>query len=406
MALALFFAIYSISSIVSNALYSVTTLVLILCTIYMYRKSGVQKIVLPDKKFNIMYWPFFGLIILASALLGDISSVEKALDYLYWSAVPFVLYFFALQKKCYEKVVVSALSCGVLTLCSYALYQCFLLPDGMRIQSYLSHPNYLAEMLILSLPFLIIYAFKNKKVDVRIRILSGVTAGIGCIVLALTASRGGILGFLIGALLFSGIRFFYVRRVKISHYIRMVLIILVIAAAIAGTFQMTFGDTGAKAFRPYDQERVLMLESSYHMWQDHKLIGVGLKNWHEEYLQHYISPEAKEPNLVYPHNTFAYFFSLTGIVGGCGYLLFTFGMFIYLCRKLKKNPHNLFLNALLWAFLAIMLHGLVNAAILSKFVMRFYSTVLGIGLASVAYDENREQPDMIDMEEENSYENL
>ena len=44
-----------------------------------------------------------------------------------------------------------------------------------------------------------------------------------------------------------------------------------------------------------------------------------------------------------------------------------------------------FLNALFWAFLTVMFHGLVNNGVIDKFVMRLYSTYLGIGLASVAY---------------------
>ena len=82
-----------------------------------------------------------------------------------------------------------------------------------------------------------------------------------------------------------------------------------------------------------------------------------------------------------------FFFSESGSLGGIGMLFFTVGIFFYLCRLLKKNPNNIFLNALLWSFLAIMLHGQVDAGITSKFVMRLYSTYLGIGLASVAYHE-------------------
>lgn len=55
-------------------------------------------------------------------------------------------------------------------------------------------------------------------------------------------------------------------------------------------------------------------------------------------------------------------------------------------HEIKKNPNDIF-ECIVLGFLAIMLHGLVNAAILSKYVMRLYSTYLGIGLASVAYHE-------------------
>ena len=89
-------------------------------------------------------------------------------------------------------------------------------------------------------------------------------------------------------------------------------------------------------------------------------------------------------------------------------MFFTFGVFGYLCKKIRENPNDIFLNALFWAFLTIMLHGLVNAAILSKYVMRLYSTYLGIGLASVAYHRLQTDDRNLTMLEgkDDSYENI
>ena len=103
-----------------------------------------------------------------------------------------------------------------------------------------------------------------------------------------------------------------------------------------------------------------------------------------------------------------FFFSESGSLGGIGMLFFTVGVFLYLCKLMKKNPNNIFLNALLWSFLAIMLHGQVDAGITSKFVMRLYSTYLGIGLSSVAY--HRLQTDNHNLtapeRKDDSYENI
>ena len=144
------------------------------------------------------------------------------------------------------------------------------------------------------------------------------------------------------------------------------------------------------------------------MWQDHKLVGIGLRHWHDEYINHYILPDAKEKELTQPHNIYAYWFSQTGVVGGTGFILFTIGIFVYLCKKLRANPNDIFLNALFWAFLTVMFHGLVNNGVIDKFVMRLYSTYLGIGLASVAY--HRLQTDNHNLtapeRKDDSYENI
>lgn len=48
----------------------------------------------------------------------------------------------------------------------------------------------------------------------------------------------------------------------------------------------------------YDIERIKLLSSAYDMWNDHKWLGVGLKNWGKEYHETYIRPDAREPNLL------------------------------------------------------------------------------------------------------------
>lgn len=401
-----FLAIYSITSIVSNAVYSIATTLFILATLVWYWKERHDRIIWPDRLFWAMYLPFFILIILASILIGYKDSVMKALDFTSWSVIPFALFYFGLQKRFFDKAIIIGIIAGVWTLGSVALYQYAVLPDNTRIQSYLSHPNYLAEMIELSIPFLILYTISGRN-NIRLRIVTGITSVMTCVVLALTACRGGMIGLIIGGVIYLITRITGAKTVNKKKVVGILVSLFFICSFVIGTFSMEF--TGNKgAVRSYDNERILLLKSSYAMWQDHPVLGVGLRHWHDEYLAHYISPAAREPNLEYPHNTFAYFFTCTGTVGGFGFIFFTLGMFIYLYKKIKKNPDDVFLNALFWAFLTIMLHGLVNAAILSKFVMRLYSTYLGIGLASVAY--HRLQTDGHNLtgleRKDDSYENI
>ena len=378
-----FLAIYSITSIVSNAVYSIATTLFILATLVWYWKEKHDRIIWPDRLFWAMYLPFFILIILASILIGYKDSVMKALDFTSWSVIPFALFYFGLQKRFFDKAIIIGIIAGVWTLGSVALYQYAVLPDNTRIQSYLSHPNYLAEMLELSIPFLIIYALVAKS-QIKLRLVSLLSALMACFILALTACRGGIIGLIVGAIIYLFVRLVYAGQLDKKKILAIMGVVILISCFVVGIFHSEF--TGNKgAVRSYDHERILLWESSYRMWSDHKLTGVGLKHWQEEYLAHYISPDAKEPQLIYPHNIYMFFFSESGSLGGIGMLFFTAGVFLYLCKLMKKNPNDIFLNALLWSFLAIMLHGQVDAGITSKFVMRLYSTYLGIGLASVAY---------------------
>lgn len=133
--------------------------------------------------------------------------------------------------------------------------------------------------------------------------------------------------------------------------------------------------------RAYDLERFLMMESSYHMWEDHKAFGVGLDNWGNEYKK-YVSPMAKEPNLPMPHNNVAFFFSTTGIVGGLGYCVYVLGTLAFLLKKIRENPVNLYYSAAFWAFLAIVIHGMVDSGIMNKYQMQILSANLGVALSS------------------------
>ena len=75
-------------------------------------------------------------------------------------------------------------------------------------------------------------------------------------------------------------------------------------------------------------ERILMWNSATNMFLDHPIIGVGIGNYHKEYISQYQSPLSKE-NQYHPHNVILSMLSQTGIIGTIGYLL----LFIYLYYK-------------------------------------------------------------------------
>ena len=65
-----FFAVYSITSIISNAVYSLSTAFFFITIFALYWKQQSNQVIFPERLFNWMYIPFFLLIILSSILLG------------------------------------------------------------------------------------------------------------------------------------------------------------------------------------------------------------------------------------------------------------------------------------------------------------------------------------------------
>lgn len=105
-------------------------------------------------------------------------------------------------------------------------------------------------------------------------------------------------------------------------------------------------------------ERILMWNSATNMFLDHPIIGVGIGNYHKEYISQYQSPLSKE-NQYHPHNVILSMLSQTGIIGTIGYLL----LFVYLYYKSifsyikKKNVIDL---AYLSSLLAFSINGLTD----------------------------------------------
>lgn len=382
--IAAFLSIYASSSIISNALYSNSMAALLVLALYTWCKSSFKAIQLPDRFFSLVYFSFFVLLLVDALLLGQRDSLLLSLKYIYWSVIPFFVFYFSLQRYFQERTLIAGISLGLFTLCSYGFYQFMIFPLGTRIKSYVYHPNALAQIIMLSIPFLILYLIKRFHTEKNrgFQIFIGFVAILSCFILVLTGSRGSIGGFCLGGLLCLLIQLALKKKVTLKM-LRSVVVVFLVVAALGGLFVFNFENTKLGVVRPYDHERVLLWKSSYQMWQDHKLLGVGLSHWSEQYKAHYISPAAKEPDLKHPHNTFMYYFSSTGILGGCSYLVLTFGLLFDVILQLKKHPENVFLNALLWVLLTIIIHEAVDNTF--KDEIRLFNAYLGITLASLVY---------------------
>lgn len=254
-------------------------------------------------------------------------------------------------------------------------------PVGTRITGFSNHANLYAILIESVLPYsiavFIAYRREYKRLSIRKNKYYFMGAGIlsltGFIALLLTQSRGACAGFILGGICLLILKkFFYT-----SPILKKGIILTLGIVAIGGIIVVNCGILS----RSYDNERILLWTSSYHMWQDHKLVGVGFSNWKEEYVHTYILSEAKEPNLSMPHNVIVSFFSRTGTIGGAGYLVFLIGEMIFLVKKIKRYSQNISYQAMFWAFMSISIHGIVDTGITNKFAMQIFFAYAGIVLA-------------------------
>lgn len=379
----IFLALYILflASSISNFGYSVSLGGLVLALLYI-RKKAYRQFVRPNLYLVGIVLVFVGLLLVSAIIKGDSASVNETGRYIGWT-IPFFVTYVSCLAMHDERPFFWGNWGSLIILSGYAAQQWFSHP-GMRVTSFFTQPNIFIIMLEWGIPFLWASLIYWKKRQCNFILALGIMALILSVSAALfTQSRGGIAGILSGfiAILILG----WVERAKTKFFVRRAicstLILVICGICVAYVSMNNFN-------RSYDHERVLLVESSYQMWEDNKLVGVGFDNWQREYKNKYISPEAKEPNLTMPHNVIAFFFSTTGIIGGFGYFVFIFGTWGYLLWAIHKHPNNPYLKAMLWGSIAIFVQGLVDSGITNKFAMRLFFGWLGVTLASLHFTNN------------------
>lgn len=366
-----------------NAGYNIA-LGLIVLIVLVARLKYKRKLVFFPRRFFIGYVLFVGGVLLASCLTGDRASIrvgQKLVIYSY----PLWGLFFSLQ-LCPS--ILNATQWGIAggtnVLNVVVISEIIKNRNLLRVHGPFRSPNHLAMVLESILPFLLVQTAcllcHTKRDSSRPQKLlygvSLVTSLIAVAGLILSGSRGGIAGFVLGAVVVGSSLF--LNRFRLSLAKRISVLALVFALS-AGTI---FGFTVTYINRTYDPERLLLLQSAYHMWQDHKWYGVGLARWNDVYRHHYILPGAKEPTLTLPHNNIANFFSGTGILGGCGFLFFMVGSLLYLIRLIRSQKNNLYAYAMLWTWVAISVHGMVDNTMFGRFNDRLFFAMWGVTLAA------------------------
>ena len=415
--------VFTFSSNISNAAISISWVlaaVCILCDCYQKKTfSGFR--MARENWLGIAV--FLGSVLLASLLLGDQASIHISFLYVYWT-LPFFLavYLGKLTDIRYAAAVGALLSVAVTSIDVAYLNYLFLhghklmmergIPVTGRLGAFLSYPTHYALLLVCTLPLLLcFYADKKLRTNPLMITISIAVTVLGLWSLWKTSSRGGMIGLFAGGLLTFGLFCFFKKRGKLF------LKGLTAGAAVVAVVFLIGIQDGNRTYG--DAARVRMLQSSYAMWQDHKLLGVGLYNWQKEHATHYILKEEikketyqryldwkkaaeqravstkkdadniaawqkaaikEESSFDMPHNVIAWFFSTTGIIGGIGYLLFVsyYGRLFY--RKLKENPNEWILYVGLWSFLAVTIQGMADAGITNKEAARLLFLLFGISL--------------------------
>lgn len=324
---------------------------------------------------------FYGSIILDSIILQDIQSLSRSLEYASLT-IPFFVFYVLRTSYDIDKGTKMGLlvSCSIIfTLGIYQWYQ----EPNVRIMSTFANPNHLATMVAIATP-IIAYFFKNSFNYIE-RIGLAFLGGLGFFCMYLTKSRGGLVALVLGICFSMFIMLIMSKHLKKKHIMTIIAGIALVLVIGGGAFYHLQEDRNG--INKYGGERLQMLEASYQMWNDHKLLGVGIDRWGENYYDVKYHPEnAIEQGHTMPHNMPIYFFSASGILGGMGYLLFHGILFVILLRSFPVAKDKWLMMALLSIFIAFFIQGLVDTTIINKIPARIYFGLLGYGMAAYRAD--------------------
>ena len=332
---------------------------------------------------------FYMVLLGDNLLLNDWQSVAKGIDIALLS-VPFYMFFFLEGKHGVDRGIRWGVLAGSTIITVYGLYKGLLGMDG-RYESFFAHPNHFGTAIAMLCPFLCMLFWKEQKIWKK--------TGIGILILAMlfclykTESRGAIAAFLGGILISVG-SMLWLYRSRISEKTKKMIGIFLVLICLIGGAGFGYLQSERTGAGKIGGERIIMLEASYEMWQDHKWMGIGMDRWGEYYYSPQYHPKTgHETNLSMPHNMFIYFLSTAGICGGVGYLLFL-GLSIWGLYKTAGLIGNPWLStAILAAFWAFTIQGLVDTTIINKIPSRIYFALMGyyIALGSICKTEPKKK---------------
>lgn len=278
------------------------------------------------------------------------------------------------QRKLF--MAVAALTLSVLAADGYAFWQGFHGYD--RVFAFANHPIVLAALLIEVIPFLILTGLMEMGMGRIWRWALLAIAAISIVVLIMTGTRGAWVA--LAAALAVYVVLAMKRNPKTALIVALVLLIFCASFAVIPSL----GERAASVFDPQftsNTERILMWQSSWKMFLDHPLTGVGLGKWSDMEKAHYISPEAKEPDAhMHAHSNYFTVLAETGIIGFTAFLAL-YGFIIWLMyRRYRANPQDYWSLAMLLTTIAFSVQGFTEYNFGHLLVLRLYSFLLGLSL--------------------------
>lgn len=242
----------------------------------------------------------------------------------------------------------------------FNLVHCVLVPrTGGWIWGMTGNINFTSALIVITLPFLILYSLRLLKRSHKIpRLLTFVPAGVflicGLKILWECASRGTLLALLFTALLFL---FFRLN----DFYRRCLLYGILLLGIIAVLLFLRFGVDPLSRMLA-DEDRPFMYSGTLRMIADHPVFGVGGVSFENEFIpykpQDYFFTRHVAERINHPHNEILFLMSSFGIAGFLALaVLIFYPLWVFFRRMMRQETLELEWKLYFFIFIYLLVHA-------------------------------------------------
>ena len=281
-----------------------------------------------------------------------------------------------------KKILVVILTANIINDL-FGVYQWFVL-DIPRPSAFNHTATFFGSMLLIQLPVHLFIA-KSTIMPKTVRKLAGFSCLLTVFALSISLTRGAWLAFVIAGSVF--IFFEMPSKKSFLIFFCTITICLTVAAMMSPLFLRTI-KTFSDPYYSSNTERILMWQSSWEMFKDYPLHGVGQEMFFKFYNEQYTSPEALDRpgkdmrGHTHPHSNIFKNLSEGGLLGIIAFIIL-YGYFFRKFYVLYRREHS---YAGLMAFLILLglqLEGLTDTNMNQVPIMREYWLLTGIFLSPV-----------------------
>jgi len=317
----------------------------------------------------------FLLVVLLSAIFADtpIDAINRLWTYIY-RMFPLVLAIFFIRSKEQLIKVLVVMGASIVVADGYAIWQG--LHGDYRAAAFSSTPMSLGGCLVQLIPLLFIVGLEGENIGTSTKTYFIGAGMLSFVALIYNGTRGAWIAIICVFLIYGILNVKKNIKVVIGSILAVCLLTGVTVMHVPILKERIYSISDMK--NQANSERILLWKSSWNMFIDHPLVGVGAGNFSNVYRPKYISPEAKEPELGHAHNNFFQMLAETGIIG-LGSFIYMFGYILYsMYRKYILNHKEVLALATFMVTLSLLIQGLTEFNFGNSAVIRMYWFILGL----------------------------